>query len=180
MADQPTTPGNGDRNAAATRRRKCGRHQDGNPGPAVRAEPAGGRPTRTRCRSCSNTCSAPNRRLPLSITSLAQRIETLTREGAEPQRRAEPDFRHQVAYALQDLEKHALWPMPMTPEFRSEMTRLAITAPGLHNPRMLALMHTTAVLEDKQLISDIRGTGMDIGVSAESEHSRYRERDCGA
>jgi hypothetical protein len=94
---------------------------------------------------------------------LAHWIQTLTREGADPQRRTEPDFRHQVAYAVQDLEKHALWPMPMTPEFRSEMTRLAITAPGLQNPRMLALMHTTAALEDKQLISDIRKTGLHTG-----------------
>ena len=94
---------------------------------------------------------------------LAQRIQTLTQQGADPQRRAQPHFRHQVAYALQDLEKHALWPMPMAPEFRSEMSRLAVTAPGLHNPRMLALMRATAVLEDKSLISNIRRTGMEIG-----------------
>ena len=111
---------------------------------------------------------------------LAHWIQTLTREGADPQRRTEPDFRHQVAYALQDLEKHALWPMPMTPEFRSEMTRLAITAPGLQNPRMLALMHTTAALEDKQLISDIRKTGLHTGDRANQNAPLYRERDCDA
>ena len=164
MADQPTTPGNGTtttpppgaENAADTKTATPDRPSEPNQPAAGDKDPM------------QELLEHLQRAQPTIATldhDLAQRIETLTREGAEPQRRAEPDFRHQVAYALQDLEKHALWPMPMTPEFRSEMTRLAITAPGLHNPRMLALMHTTAALEDKQLISDIRGTGMNIGVS---------------
>lgn len=98
---------------------------------------------------------------------LAQTIQSLTEQGAEPERRSQPGFRHQVAYALQDLEKHPIWPIPITPELRSEMTRLAATAPGLANERMLALMRETAVLEDKRLITDIRRTGTDIGVRAD-------------
>jgi hypothetical protein len=95
---------------------------------------------------------------------LAQTIQILTQQGAEAERRAQPGFRHQVAYALQDLEKYPIWPVPITAELRSEMTRLAATAPGLENERMLALMRETAVLEDKRLITDIRRTGTDIGV----------------
>lgn len=98
--------------------------------------------------------------------NLAQTIQTLAQQGADPERRAQPGFRYQVAYALQDLEKHPVWPIPMTPEFRSEMTRLAAMAPGLENERMLALMRETAALEDKRLITDIRRTGTDIGVRA--------------
>ena len=97
---------------------------------------------------------------------LAQTIQSLTQQGAEPERRAQPGFRHQVAYTLQDLEKYLIWPIPITPELRSEMTRLAAAAPGLENERMLALMRATAVLEDKRLINDIRRTGTDIGVRA--------------
>ena len=95
--------------------------------------------------------------------NLAQTIQTLAQQGADPERRAQPGFPHQVAYALQDLEKYPIWPIPITPELRSEMTRLAAAAPGLENERMLALMRETAVLEDKRLISDIRRTGTDIG-----------------
>jgi hypothetical protein len=98
--------------------------------------------------------------------NLAQTIQTLAQQGVDPERRAQPGFRHQVAYALQDLEKYPVWPIPITPELRSEMTRLAAAAPGLENERMLALMRETAVLEDKRLINDIRRTGTDIGVRA--------------
>jgi hypothetical protein len=95
--------------------------------------------------------------------NLAQTIQNLTEQGADPERRAQPAFRHQVAYALQDLEKLPVWPIPMTPEFRTEITRLAATAPGLENEHMLALMRGTASLEDKRLIQDIRRAGTEIG-----------------
>ena len=96
--------------------------------------------------------------------SLAQTIQTLAQEGADPARRAQAGFRHQVAYALQDLEKLPVWPIQMPAELRSEMTRLAVTAPGLENPRMLALMRATSSLQDKELIRDIREAGASIGV----------------
>ena len=83
--------------------------------------------------------------------NLAERIQILTRQGADPRQRAQRGFRHQVAYAVQDLEK-SLWPLPMAAELRSEMTRLAATAPGLENGRMHTLMDATASLEDRRLI----------------------------
>ena len=99
--------------------------------------------------------------------NLAQTIQALTKHGADPERRAQPAFRHQVAYALQDLEKLPVWPIPITPEFRSEIARLAATAPGLENQHMLALMRGTASLEDKRLIQDIRRAGTEIGRQAD-------------
>ena len=94
---------------------------------------------------------------------LAQTIQTLAQEGADPACRAQAGFRHQVAYALQDLEKLPVWPIQISSELRSEMTRLAASAPGLENPRMLSLMHTTASLEDKQLIREIRRAAIEVG-----------------
>ena len=99
--------------------------------------------------------------------NLAQTIQALSQQGADPERRAQPAFRHQVAYALQDLEKLPVWPIPITPEFRSEITRLAATAPGLENQHMLALMRGTASLEDKRLVQDIRRAGTEIGRQAD-------------
>jgi len=95
--------------------------------------------------------------------NLAETMQTLTRQGADPERCAEPAFRHQIAYAVQDLEKSAIWPIAMAPELRLEMTRLAATAPGLENERMGALMRVTASLEDKRLIRDLREIGTEIG-----------------
>jgi hypothetical protein len=95
--------------------------------------------------------------------NLAETIQTLTRQGADPERSAEPAFRHQIAYAVQDLEKSAVWPIAMAPELRLEMTRLAASAPGLENERMGALMRATASLEDRRLIRDLREIGTEIG-----------------
>ena len=95
--------------------------------------------------------------------NLAETIQTLTRQGADPERRTLSAFRHQVAYAVQDLERSAIWPIAMASELRSEMTRLAATAPGLENERMRALMRATASLEDKRLIRDLREIGTEIG-----------------
>ena len=107
---------------------------------------------------------------------LTQTIQTLTQQGADPERRAQPSFRHQVAYTLQDLEKYPVRPIQITPELRSEMTRLAATAPGLENDRMLALMRETAVLEDKRLINDIRRTGMDAGAQRDQNAPDIRSQ----
>src|SRR5580704_8313256 len=63
--------------------------------------------------------------------NLAQTIQTLAQQGVDPERRAQPGFRHQVAYALQDLEKYPVGPSLIIPELQPEMTRLVAAAPGL-------------------------------------------------
>jgi hypothetical protein len=108
--------------------------------------------------------------------SLAQTIQTLAQESADPARRARAGFRHQVAYALQDLEKLPVWPIQMSAELRSEMTRLAVTAPGLENPRMLALMRATSSLHDAELVRDIRNAATDIGMNPDQNTATVRSR----
>ena len=108
--------------------------------------------------------------------NLAQTIQTLAQEGADPARRAQLGFRHQIAYALQDLEKLPVWPIHTAPELRAEMTRLAVTAPGLDNPRMQALMRSTLSLGDRRLIRDIREAATDIGVRADQNTATIRSR----
>lgn len=98
--------------------------------------------------------------------SLAKTMQSLTRQGTDPERLAQAGFRHQVAYALQDLEKSPIGAIAIAPELRSEMTHLAGTAPGLENERMQALMRATAALQDNALIRDIRNAGNDIGRQA--------------
>jgi len=108
--------------------------------------------------------------------NLAETIQTLTRQGADPERRTLSAFRHQVAYAVQDLERSAIWPIAMASELRSEMTRLAATAPGLENERMRALMRATASLEDKRLIRDLREIGTEIGRQTDQNTPASRAR----
>jgi hypothetical protein len=94
---------------------------------------------------------------------LARTMQSLAQQGADPDRRAQQRFRHEVAYALQDLEKSAIGRIHIAPELRSEMSRLAASAPGLEHERMGALMNATASIEDRILVRDIRNAGRQIG-----------------
>lgn len=108
--------------------------------------------------------------------SLARTMHSLVQQGADPDRHAQPKFRHDVAYALQDLEKTAVGRIELPPDLRSEMTRLANSAPGLENERMLALMRATASIEDKSLLGAIRHAGQDIGRQVDQNHPNLQSR----
>src|SRR5208282_2689654 len=69
------------------------------------------------------------------------------------------------AYAAADIERSDIGRLPVSRENRIELDRLAHSAPGLENDRMLALMRSTASLDDRRLIQDIRRAGTEIGRS---------------
>ena len=93
---------------------------------------------------------------------LIRTLRSLSQRGADPDQRAQPGFRHDVAYALQDVEK-SLGRQELPPPLRTEMTLLAGTAVGLTNERMQALMATTATIQDRSLVADIRDAGKRLG-----------------
>ncbi|MBN9560485.1 MAG: hypothetical protein J0H14_07105 [Alphaproteobacteria bacterium] len=94
---------------------------------------------------------------------LARTLQFLSQQGQDPDRRAQPAFRHEVAYALQDMEKSPLGRIDINADLRAEMTRLAGTAPGLENERMQALMRSTASIDDRGLVREIRHMGNSVG-----------------
>ncbi|WP_158931414.1 hypothetical protein [Acidisphaera sp. S103] len=100
---------------------------------------------------------------------LARTVQSLSQRGVDPDQRAQPGFRHDVAYALQDMEK-SLGRLELPPALRTEMTQLAGTAVGLTNERMRALMGATATIEDRSLVTEIRNTGRDIGKRTDQSH----------
>jgi hypothetical protein len=93
---------------------------------------------------------------------LARTLQNLSQRGVDPDQRAQPGFRHDVAYALQDVEK-SLGRLELPPTLRTEMTQLVGTAVGLANERMQALMGATATMQDRSLVTDIRDVGKGIG-----------------
>ena len=93
---------------------------------------------------------------------LVRAVQSLSQRGANPDQRAQPGFRHEVAYALQDVEK-SLGRQELPFALRTEMTQLAGTAIGLTNERMQALMAATTTMQDRSLVADIRNAGKDIG-----------------
>ena len=102
----------------------------------------------------------------------AQAIQDVVRQGSDPSRHADPAFRHQLAYAVQDTEKTLRAPLSMPAELRIEMVDRAGSAPGLENERMQALMRSTANIGDRNLVQAIRSTATDLGASNDQNSSR--------
>ena len=107
---------------------------------------------------------------------LAQRAETILRQGTEPGRTEQPTFRHEVAYLIQDIERFPIGQLRLTPETRTEVIRLAGAAPGLENERMLALMRSAGSIQDRELVRDIRRAGTDIGREADQNSPNARSQ----
>lgn len=94
--------------------------------------------------------------------ALAATIRGITDTVNIPGRVEEPMFRTKVAYALQDAEK-LVGPIVNLPQgVREEMTRLALTSPGLQNERIQELMRSTATMDDRGLVRVIRRDAAEI------------------
>ncbi len=93
---------------------------------------------------------------------LARTMRSLSQQGTDPERREKPGFRTGVAYVLEDLEKAHTGRLGGESALRTEMTRLAGTAPGLENERMIAVMRGTASIDDRSFVKDIRMLASDI------------------
>ncbi len=111
----------------------------------------------TRLDRDASTVAAKDPDLSRSIRQLA---EAATKR---PERVEDAAFRTRVAYALQDMEKLA-GPISSAPrELREEMSRLAVTAPGLQNDRLQEMMRATPSMDDARLVRDVRSLAFDVG-----------------
>ncbi len=129
-------------------------------------------PQRDATRELLDTLALSYGRVSQIDRSTAQAIQEVVRQGSDPARHADPGFRHQLAYAVQDTEKVLRAPLSMPAELRIEMVDRAGSAPGLENERMLALMRSTANIGDRKLVQDIRSAGAELGGSAEQANPR--------
>jgi len=90
--------------------------------------------------------------------------------GKRPERVEDATFRTRVAYALQDMEKLG-GPIGSVPQgLREEMGRLAITAPGLQDERLQAMMRATPAIDDARLVRDIRVLATNVGAGRNFEN----------
>jgi hypothetical protein len=86
-----------------------------------------------------------------------------------PDRTEDASFRTRVAYALQDMEKLG-GPITTVPQdLRAEMGRLAVTAPGLQDERLQAMMRATPAIDDARLVRDIRSLATSVGSGRNTE-----------
>lgn len=108
--------------------------------------------------------------------ALARTMQGLAQHRADPERMAQPMFRTNVAYALQDMEKTPIGRIEIANDVRAEMTQLASTAPGLENERMQALLRTTGAIHDKHLVQEIRIAGGRVGQFADQSTPEIQSR----
>jgi len=94
--------------------------------------------------------------------ALAATIRGITDTVNTPGRVEEPVFRTKVAYALQDTEKLVGSIVNLPQGVREEMTRLAVTSPGLQNERMQDLMRGTAGMVDRGLVRVMRKEAAEV------------------
>ena len=101
--------------------------------------------------------------LPATARELGTRIRELEKDAQDPVRFNQKSVQHDVAYAAQDFEKATGKQLDLAPAQRAEVTKLAGSAPGLENERMLALIGSTAQFHDPGLVRDIRRYSTEIG-----------------
>ncbi|HTU21512.1 MAG TPA: hypothetical protein VMG10_25970, partial [Gemmataceae bacterium] len=95
--------------------------------------------------------------------NLADKARDLVAQASDSVRLNQREFRHEIAYAVQDTEKALGHQLHLSPNARAEVDRLAGSAPGLENHQLLALMTKTAEIGDAKVVQDIRRTGAEIG-----------------
>ncbi len=107
---------------------------------------------------------------------MAKGLNQLVEQSAEPGRAAQPMFRTQVAYMLQDVEKLAGTTAISVPaELRVELSKLAATSPGLENRQMEALVRGTPDIDDRSVIRDVRRAAATVAASADQNSPQVKE-----
>lgn len=101
--------------------------------------------------------------LPDSAKALGMKIKELDKDASDPVRFNQKSVQHEVAYVAQDFEKATGRQLALAPTQRAEVTRLAGSAPGLENERMLTLLRMTPQIEDHNVVREIRRSAKEIG-----------------
>ncbi|GAB0119828.1 hypothetical protein [Acidisoma sp. 7E03] len=107
---------------------------------------------------------------------LAQNIASLRLEASDPIRANQRELHHLVAYAAQDTEKVLGHHLPLSGPTREEMQRLAGSAPGLENARILSLLNSTASIADRNTVQQIRHTATEIGRQSDQNTELVRNQ----
>lgn len=100
-------------------------------------------------------------------TELGTTVKQLSQEGADSEALGHQKYRQALAYAHQDAERTAVGRLEVSPAARAEVTKLATSAPGLENERMLVIMRSTPDMANQNGVDMIRHVGREIGKEAD-------------
>ena len=101
--------------------------------------------------------------IPDTAKTLGNKIRELENDAQEPLRFNQRSVQHEVSYAVQDFEKVTGKQLDLSSVERAEVTKLAGSAPGLENERMLGLLRGTAQVGDATIVREIRRSALEIG-----------------
>jgi hypothetical protein len=101
--------------------------------------------------------------LPDSAKALSMKIRELDKDASDPVRLNQKSVQHEIGYAVQDFERASGRQLDLAPAQRAEVIKLAGSAPGLENERMLALLRMTPQIEDHNVVREIRRSAKEIG-----------------
>ena len=111
-----------------------------------------------------------------SDKQLAKNAEGLAAGISDPVKANQRSFQHDLAYAVQDVEKVGGSKLPLSDHARAEVTKLAASAPGLENERVKDLLRSTLEIGETKLVQEIRRAATDIGQQADQNSALTRER----
>ncbi len=107
---------------------------------------------------------------------LGKQIGKLLNDARDAVKLNDKAFRHDIAYAVRDVEKTLGRQLPLSVATRAEIERLANSAPGLENERMAQLLTATVTLVDKALLTRLRSTAAEIGRQADQDTPAIRQK----
>jgi hypothetical protein len=107
---------------------------------------------------------------------LADHVANLKADHADPIRANQREFQHSVAYATENAEKTLGHQLPLSDGTRADMTRLAGSAPGLENDRMMALLQQTPTINNPELVDELRVRAKEIGQQGDQQSAQIRDR----
>lgn len=151
---------------------------------ATQPNPPNERPEDERSRDATHTAlREASEKLRLAIPALsevdrplAQAADQLVRQASDPVRLNQRSFQHELAYVIQDVGRTKGFALSLTDETRVELNKLAGSAPGLENERMKDLMRSTATIEDRALVRDIRRSGAEMGQQSNQDTPSIRSQ----
>lgn len=106
---------------------------------------------------------------------LAHTAEMLIKGAADPVRANGKGFAHEIAYAVQDIER-TVGRLPLSDDARAGLVLLASSAPGLQNRRLQELLASTGEMTDRALVRELRRAGIEIGQEANQDTPAVRSR----
>lgn len=103
-------------------------------------------------------------------------LRNLLQRADDPVRLNQVEFQHRIAYAVQDAKLH-VGPLAFSsPDLKSYVDGMSVSAPGLGSERIEALLVNVRDTPDGKLRNDVRRSAIEIGKQADQDTPQIRSQ----